>query len=139
ASAAGNFVSDVGTSASEQGGQVTVGPDGTIYLAGTTTGTLPGQNRTIQNTTNAFAAALNADGSIAWTQQFGGASGQSSGQAVAVDPQGSSVLDALGLPRGTIDLNESVDLTSQTTLRAGDSFQIKIEGLAPRTATITID
>jgi hypothetical protein len=48
------------------------------------------------------------------------------------------VLDALGLPRGAIDLNESVDLTSQTTLRAGDTFQIKIEGPAPRTATITI-
>ncbi|HUO01456.1 MAG TPA: hypothetical protein VMU31_01660, partial [Rhizomicrobium sp.] len=54
ASATGNFVSYVGTSASDQGGAVTVGPDGTIYLAGTTTGTLPGQQRTIQGTTNAF-------------------------------------------------------------------------------------
>ncbi|HWF63172.1 MAG TPA: hypothetical protein VN685_01015 [Rhizomicrobium sp.] len=138
ASATPAFVSYVGTSASDQGGQVTVGPDGTIYLAGTTTGTLPGQTRSIQNTSNAFAAALNTDGSVAWTQQFGGASGQSTGQAVAVDPQGASVLDALGLPRGTIDLNESVDLTSQTTLRGGDTFQIKIEGPSPRTATITI-
>ncbi|HEX4370438.1 MAG TPA: hypothetical protein VH019_03745 [Rhizomicrobium sp.] len=137
-SATPDFVSYVGTSASEQGGAVTVGPDGTIYLAGTTTGTLPGQTRSIQNTSNAFAAALNANGTIAWTQQFGGASGQSTGAAVAVDPSGSSVLDALGLPRGTIDLNESVDLTSQTTLRAGDTFQIKVEGPAPRTATITI-
>jgi hypothetical protein len=137
-SAAGNFVSYVGTSASDQGGAVTVGPDGTIYLAGTTMGTLPGQTRTIQNTSNGFAAALNANGSVAWTQQFGGASGQSTGASVAVDPNGSSVLDALGLPRGSIDLNESVDLTSQTTLRAGDTFQIKIEGPAPRTATITI-
>ena len=98
---------------------MTVGPDGTIYLAGTTTGTLPGQTRSIQNTSNAFAAALNANGTIAWTQQFGGASGQSTGAAVAVDPSGSSVLDALGLPRGAIDLNESVDLTSQTTLARG--------------------
>ncbi len=127
-----------GTSASDQGGAVTVGPDGTIYLAGTTTGTFAGQQRSVQNVTNAFAAALNANGSVAWTQQYGGASGQSTGAAVAVDPQGSSVLDALGLPRGTIDLNQSVDLTSQTTLRAGDSFQIKIEGAAPRTTTITI-
>jgi hypothetical protein len=138
ASATGNFVSYVGTSASDQGGAVTVGPDGTIYLSGTTMGTLPGQQRTIQNTSNAFATALNANGSVAWTQQFGGASGQSTGASVAVDPNGSSVLDALGLPRGNIDLNESVDLTSQTTLRKGDTFQIKIEGPAPRTATITI-
>lgn len=138
AAATPGFVSYVGTSASDQGGAVSVGSDGTIYLAGTTTGTLPGQQRTVQNTTNAFAAALNPNGSLAWTQQFGGASGQSTGAAVAVDPQGSSVLDALGLPRGTIDLNESVDLTAQTTLRAGDTFQIKIEGPAPRTTTITI-
>ena len=57
---------------------------------------------------------------------------------MAVDPSGSSVLDALGLPQGTINPNQSVDLTQQTTLRAGDSFQIQIEGVAPRTATITI-
>ena len=60
-------------------------------------------------------------------------------QGVAIDTQGSSVLDALGLPRGAISLNQSVDLTNQTTLRAGDSFQIQIQGTAARTATITID
>jgi hypothetical protein len=32
-----------------------------------------------------------------------------------------------------------VDLTAMTTLRAGDSFKIKIDGIAPRTTTITID
>jgi hypothetical protein len=58
---------------------------------------------------------------------------------VAIDPQGASVLDALGLPRGTINLNQSVDLTSMTTLRAGDTFKIKIDGVASRTTTITID
>jgi hypothetical protein len=63
----------------------------------------------------------------------------SSGAGIAIDTQGSSVLDALGLPRGAITLNQSVDLTSQTTLRAGDSFKIAIQGTAARTATITID
>ena len=37
------------------------------------------------------------------------------------------------------DFNQSVELTSQTTLRAGDSFQIQIQGTAARTATITVD
>ena len=137
-SATPDFVSYVGTAASDQGGAVTVGSDGTIYLAGTTTGTFPGQQRSAQNVTNAFAAALNSNGTVAWTQQFGGASGQSTGAAVAVAPQGASVLDALGLPQGTINLNQSVDLSAATTLRTGNSFQIKIEGPAPRTATITI-
>lgn len=138
-SASANHVSYVGTTASDQGGSVTVGSNGTIYLTGSTTGTFAGQQRSIQNVTNAFATAINSNGTIQWIQQYGGADGQSTGAGLAVDPSGSSVLDALGLPRGTINLNQSADLTSMTTLRAGDSFQIKIEGVAPRTATITID
>src|SRR5690606_5968755 len=95
--------------------------------------------RSVQNVTNAFATALNADGTVKWTRQFGGSNGVSSGAGIAIDTQGSSVLDALGLPRGTINLNQSVELTTQTTLREGDSFKIRIEGVAARTATITID
>ena len=139
ASVSADHVSYIGTSASEQGRAVTVGPDGTVYLTGSTMGTFAGQQRNIQKVSNAFATALNSDGSVQWTQQYGGADGQSTGASLAVDPQGSSVLDALGLPRGTISLNQSVDLTAMTTLRAGDSFKIKIDGIAPRTTTITID
>jgi hypothetical protein len=134
-----DHVSYVGTGATEQGGAVTVGSDGTVYLSGTTKGTFAGQSRNIENTNNAFATALNADGSLQWTRQFGGTDGQSTGNGLAIDPNGASVLDALGLPRGTLVLDQSVDLTSQTTLRAGASFQIKIMGTAARTATITID
>jgi hypothetical protein len=139
ATANANLVSYVGTGTSDQGGGVTVGPDGTVYLTGSTTGTFAGQQRNVANVSNAFAAALDSNGRVTWVRQYGGASGQSTGAGLAVDPNGASVLDALGLPRGTISLNQSVDLTSQTTLRAGDSFQIKIQGVAPRTATITID
>ncbi len=139
ASVSSNQVSYVGTAATDQGGAVTVASDGTVYLAGTTSGTFAGQNRSVQNVNNAFVAALNSNGSVAWTQQYGGASGQSTGAAVAVDPNGASVLDALGLPSGTVNVNQSVTLGSQTTLRAGDTLQMKIEGVAPRTFTITID
>jgi hypothetical protein len=134
-----NTTTYIGTSGSDTAGDVTVGSDGTIYLAGSTTGTFAGSTRSVQNTTNAFATALNADGTVKWTKQFGGASGTSTGAGLAIDTQGSSVLDALGLPRGAIQLSQSVDLTNQTTLRAGDSFQIQIQGVAARTATITID
>ncbi len=138
-SVSADHVSYVGTAASDQGGAVTVGPDGTIYLTGSTTGTFAGQQRNIQNVSNAFATALNANGGVQWTQQYGGADGQSTGAGLAIDPQGASVLDVLGLPRGTINLDQSVDLTSMTTLRAGDTFKIKIDGIAERTTTITID
>jgi hypothetical protein len=134
-----DHVTYVGTAGTDQAGSLSVGADGTIYLAGSTTGTFAGQTRNIQNTTNAFVTAINPDGSTSWTRQYGGQDGISTGTGVAIDPDGSSVLDALGLPRGTINLNQSVELTSQTTLRAGDTFQIQIQGTGSRTATIAID
>jgi len=134
-----NTVTYIGTSGTDTAGNVTVAADGTVYLSGTTTGTFSGAQRTVQNVNNAFATAIDTNGAIKWTQQYGGADGVSTGKGVAIDTQGSSVLDALGLPRGTLSLNQSIDLTTQTTLRAGDSFQIQIQGTAARTATITID
>ncbi|HKX64808.1 MAG TPA: hypothetical protein VJM78_05820 [Rhizomicrobium sp.] len=139
ASVSGDTVSYIGTAGSDKAGDVIVAADGTIYVTGSTTGTFSGAQRTVQNVNNAFAVALNSNGTIKWTQQYGGAGGVSTGAGLAIDPNGSSVLDALGLPRGTIALNQSVELTNQTTLRAGDTFQIEIQGTAKRTATITID
>ena len=138
-SANANTVTYLGTSGTDSAADVTVASDGTVYVTGSTTGTFAGAQRSVQNVSNAFAAALDTNGAIKWTQQYGGADGTSTGAGLAVDPNGSSVLDALGLPRGTISLNQSVDLTTQTTLRAGDSFQLQIQGTGARTATITID
>ncbi len=129
----------VGTSGTDTAGGLTVDSAGNVYLSGTTTGTFNGQNRNVQGTQNAFVAQLSGTGTINWVQQYGGASGTSTGSSVVLDPTGSSVLDALGLPRGTIDINQSVDLTSASTLRPGDSFQIQItRNGATSTQTITI-
>jgi hypothetical protein len=138
-SATPDQVSYVGTAGSDSGGAVTVGADGTVYLAGTTTGTFAGQVRNVAGVNNMFVSALNPDGSVSWTRQYGGADGQSSGTGIAIDPQGTSVLDALGLPRGTVSVNQSVDLTAQSTLKAGDSFGIDIAGTGARNVTITVD
>jgi hypothetical protein len=132
-------VTYVGTSSTDQGGALTVGSDGTVYLAGTTTGTFAGQSRTTANTNNAFVTAIGTNGSIDWTRQFGGADGTSTGQGIAIDTQGSSVLDALGLPRGTVSINQSVTLAQNTTLRAGDSFKIAIQGTGSYTGTVTVE
>ncbi len=137
--ATASTVTYVGTGTTDKGNAVTVGADGTIYLAGTTNGTFAGQTRNIPSVDNMFVSALNSDGTIRWTRQYGGADGASTGQGVAFDAQGSSVLNALGLPRGTLTFNQTVDLTQSTTLRAGDSFSIKIAGATTRTAKITID
>ena len=132
-------VTYIGTGSTDTAGKLTVDASGTVYLAGTTTGTFAGEIRNAAGTQNAFVAALSAAGTVSWTHQYGGASGTSTGAGIAIDATGSSVLDALGLPRGTIDINQSVDLAAATTLRPGDSFQIKLDTSASsRTATITI-
>ena len=139
ASATPDYVSYVGTNNSEQGGGVSVA-DGKIYLAGTTTGTFAGQTRNSVGTHNMFVAQLNADGTTNWTQQYGGLDGQSTGLSVAADSQGASVLDALGLKRGQIDINQSSTIDAQTTARAGDYFSLKITGqTGTRSAQITLE
>ncbi len=139
ASATPNTVSYVGTSGGNtQGNALTVGQDGTVYLAGTTTGTFAGQTRNVAGVNNMYVAALGSGGTVEWTRQYGGVDGQSTAQGIAIDPQGSSVLDALGLPRGTIRLNEPAYLSSVSTLRTGDSFNIDVRGAAARNTTITI-
>jgi hypothetical protein len=139
-SATANTVSYVGTGNQDQGGSLTVGADGTVYLAGTTSGTFAGNVRNVAKVSNAFVASIGSGGAVNWVKQYGGMDGQSTGAGVAIDPTGASVLDALGLPNGKISINQSVDLTTATTLRAGDSFQLKIATAASaRTATITID
>ena len=138
-SVSSNTLTYIGSAGSDRASDVTVASDGTVYVSGTTTGTFAGAQRSVQNVNNAFATALDTNGAVKWTQQYGGADGVSTGAGLAIDTQGSSVLDALGLPRGAITLNQSSDLTTQTTLRAGDSFQLQIQGTAARTATITID
>ena len=138
-SATANTLSYVGTSGNDKAGAVTVGSDGTVYLVGSTTGTFAGQTRNSASTNNMFASALAADGTVKWTHQYGGADGQSTGAGIAIDPQGSSVLDALGLPRGTISISQSIELASQSTLRTGDSFSIQLQGVGARTAKITIE
>ena len=138
ASATPDFVSYVGTASAEQGGGVTVA-GGNIYLTGTTTGTFAGQTRNVINTHNLFVAQLASDGTLDWAHQYGGIDGESHGVAIASDNSGSSVLDALKLGRGTIDINQSTDITSQTTARVGDYFTVNVQGTAgTRNVQITI-
>ncbi|HEY4264558.1 MAG TPA: hypothetical protein VGM72_04520 [Micropepsaceae bacterium] len=138
ASASADFVSYVGTGATDQGGGVAVA-GGNIYLTGTTSGTFAGQVRNSANTHNMFVAQLGADGTLNWTQQYGGLDGESEGLAIAADNSGSSVLDALKLQRGTISVNQSNAIESQTTARAGDYFTLQIkDATGSRSAKITI-
>jgi hypothetical protein len=139
ASESGNadFVSYAGTSASEQGGSVAVA-GGKIYLSGTTTGAFSGQTND-SGAQNLFVAQLDANGAFEWARQYGGVDGTSQGVAIAADEAGSSVLDALRLPRGVIGTTSSNLIEAQLTARAGDYFTLRIEGRSgTRQAKITI-
>ena len=138
ASASADYVSYVGTSATDTGANLAVASDGTVYLTGTTRGTFAGQTQSFANAPMMFVSALDASGNVNWTRQYGGTGGQSAGAGIALDEQGASVLDALGLPRGTVSLTQSVRLTDQTTLKEGDSFTLSINGRMSRDVTIRI-
>lgn len=129
----------LGTSASDKGAALTVGSDGTVYVAGTTSGTFSGESRNGKDTSNMFVASVATNGSVNWIRQYGGKDGQSVGSGIAFSANGSSVLDALGLPSGQVQGKQDSSLTNATTLRAGDSFSMEIEGDAKRKFTITID
>ena len=64
ASVSANTVTYIGTAGTDTAGDVTVASDGTIYVAGSTTGTFAGAQRSVQNVNNAFATALNSDGTV---------------------------------------------------------------------------
>jgi hypothetical protein len=138
ASASADFVSYVGTGSSEQGGGIALA-GGKLFVTGTTTGTFAGETRSAAGTHNLFVAQLDTNGSLDWAHQYGGVDGESQGFAIAADETGSSVLDALKLPRGRIGTNQSNTIESQTTARAGDYFSLQIEGrTGTRTAKITL-
>jgi hypothetical protein len=86
-----------------------------------------------------FVTDMSTSGAVNWTKQYGGQSGTSTGSGIAVDTRGSSVLDVLGLPRGSVSLSQSVNLVDQTTVHAGDSFKLKIGGRTTREVTIRIE
>lgn len=76
-------------------------------------------------------------GTVDWSRRFSGKDGYAAPASIAVDPTGASVLDRIGLPKGTLDLTDSQRLTAVSSLRPGDQFTLRA-GLG-RTNTITIE
>ncbi len=125
----GNFSADwtsyLGTSATDGLSGIAVS-NSEVYVSGATFGTLSGESKT--GVSDGFAAKIDgATGTLEWQEQLGGEIGGYNGAVgIAVDESGSSVLDKLGLPSGTIDKTETRDIETQTSLRAGDHFYVSI-------------
>lgn len=123
ASASAIYTTYVGT-AGQEGGLGLAVNNGDVYLAGSTSGNLSGSNA--QPATDAFVRKLDSDGHTVWTRQFESPSGASVARSIAVDPQGASVLDTLGLPRGKIAVDETRTVTAGSSVRAGDQFFVRV-------------
>jgi hypothetical protein len=110
--------------------------NGQVYLGGSAGTDLPGQPAV--GTKDGFLTQLDVGaGAVTWSRRFSGTGGYATPSAIAVDPAGSSVLDRLGLPTGTLDLSDSKQLTAISSLRAGDQFTI--QGGNSAAGKVTID
>lgn len=120
-----DWISYLGTSATDNLSGIAVS-GGDVYVSGTTFGTLGGESKT--GVRDGFTARLDgASGALEWQEQLGGEiGGYNAATGIVIDENGSSVLDKLGLPSGTIDRTETRDIETQTSLRAGDHFYISV-------------
>lgn len=125
--AARGYVKFLGTETTDQIRDMRIA-GGSVYLTGVTSGAMPGGGA-LTGSRNTFVSSLStADGAVNWTQQLSGRGGLSEGASLAIDAKGDSVLDKLGLPRGTLDYGGSQRITDHSAVRAGDSFRISVDG-----------
>lgn len=109
---------------------------GDVWIAGAAGTDLPGLSP--MGKKDAFLARLDVDsGAVDWSRRFTGKDGFAAPTSIAVDAQGASVLDRLGLPRGTLDLADSTQIVAHTALRPGDYFTVRAGDGRP--APVTID
>ncbi|MCR9130764.1 MAG: hypothetical protein NXI12_14735 [Alphaproteobacteria bacterium] len=112
--------------------------DGKVYIAGKTSGALPGATQLGDR--NAFAAGFDgATGAREWVQQVSGRGGISEASSIVVDPAGDSVLDRFGLPSGEVRYADSRVITARSSVREGDHFYISVDGGRKRKITIDAD
>lgn len=109
--------------------------DGQVYAAGVTGGLLAGSGNTAS--ASGFLARLDDEGDLAWTRTFVSGAGAVDVKGLAVDAAGSSALDILRLPRGTIAAADSAPLVNRSAVRVGDEFRIGVDGR--RLTTVRFD
>lgn len=100
--------------------------DGVIYAAGISGGVLAGSGAS--HAKSSFFARLDDAGDIDWARTFNSSGGAFTLNAIAVQEDGASPLDVLGLPQGVVGAATSAPIVTRSALRAGDEFRIGAEG-----------
>lgn len=135
-SASAAWTSYVGSGGADEGRALSVraNPGGDqIYLAGATNSSIAGA--AMAGERDAFVARLDANGATAWVKQIGGGFAHVA-NAIAFDETGTSVVSRLGLPTGPFPQEEPAEVVTRTAARAGQSFEIAVNGGASKRITI---
>jgi hypothetical protein len=105
------------------------------------TGTLANDPHSLDasGATEGFVTGVNTStGAVSYSTKLAGANGQDAPSVITVATTGSSILDQLGLPQGTINGATSNLITSATSIQAGQSFWVRTSSGGPQTKiTIT--
>lgn len=132
-----NYLTYVGGAGTDKINDVTFA-NGNLYVAGGSTDSVNGTTTTGIN--DSFVASLNATtGAVNYVEQFGQSLGTSAATGVAFVSSGTSVLNNLGLPTGGVNIPETRTIVDQTSIRAGDSFFVSVNGGTKRRITIDAD
>ncbi|MAK65160.1 MAG: hypothetical protein CMF75_10555 [Maricaulis sp.] len=135
ASATIDYTTFVGSSDDDGASSIDV-HNGKIYIAGKTLGGINGD--TLNGERDAFAAQIDgATGALDWSHQISGRNGLAAAAGIAVAASDDSVLDALGLPTGTVTYSDSRVIADRSSARADDHFYISVNG--GRRKKITLD
>lgn len=109
--------------------------DQVVYVAGSTAGELAGEDS--RSATDAFVARIDGKtGALEDVEQYGEALSRSTVGGLAFTTQGDSVLETLGLPTGTVAIDQTLDVQTQTSAKVGDYFYISIDGGAQKRITL---
>jgi hypothetical protein len=112
--------------------------NGQVYITGQVAVTPLASSQT--TAFNGYAAQIDpTTGAAVWSDQFTGAGQQAAPSGIAVNPAGSSVLDAFGLPTGTLNTKPSTLVIDNTDLRVGDQFSIGTNGVLGKVTIAATD
>ena len=106
-----------------------------VYVAGTTSATLSGE--TARGAVDAFVARVDGGtGNLQDIEQYGEGLAKQAAGGLAFTTQGNSVLETLGLPTGTVAIDETLDVQTQTSAKVGDFFYLTIDGGTKKKITL---
>jgi hypothetical protein len=109
---------------------------GKVWLAGGASSDQPGAPAISEK--DGYLASIDVAAGTVTAQRLTGKDGMATATSIAVDATGASALDKLGLPKGTLLYADSTKIASASSVRAGDTFQIRT-AQGGRLATVTIE